>query len=331
MTECKEIAAPVARELLLAELKEDRLLRKTNKGNNEIYCFTSHQCPNLMQEVGRLRELTFRAAGGGTGKRVDIDEYDTGAMPYSQLIVWSPSERQILGGYRYIVCKEASKNENGELQLATNHMFHFSEKFKTEYLPYTLELGRSFVHPDYQSSNRKRGTKSIFILDNLWDGLGALFKVYPQMKYFFGKITMYPHYNNKARILLAYFFSKYFSDREQLVYPEEPMALNYDEEQCRRTFNGGFYKEDYKILSQEIRNLGENIPPLFNAYMNLSPSMKHFGTAINKRFGNVEETAILLTVADIYEAKKKRHLSSYIPNLKFKLPKNIFSKRVIRD
>lgn len=327
MSGCEKIAVPVAREILAEELSEDKLLRVTNKGNNEIYCFTDQECPNLMQEVGRLRELAFRSAGGGTGKPMDVDEYDTGSVPYQQLIVWSPSDQQILGGYRYIVCKDAERKESGELKLATNHMFHFSEQFKNEYLPYTLELGRSFVHPDYQSSNRRIAAKSIFILDNLWDGLGALFKVYPNMKYFFGKITMYPHYNNDARILLAYFFSKYFSDTEKLVYPEEPMPLSYDVAKCERLFNGGSYKEDYKILSQQIRNLGENIPPLFNAYMNLSPSMKHFGTAINKRFGDVEETAILLTIADIYEAKKKRHLSSYIPNLKFKLPKKIFAKR----
>lgn len=327
MIACKKIAAPVARDLILAELREDKLLRKTNKGNNEIYCFTAHECPNLMQEVGRLREFAFRSAGGGTGKPVDIDEYDTANTPYHQLIVWSPEEQQVLGGYRYIVCKDAEQSANGELKLATNHMFEFSEKFQREYLPYTIELGRSFVHPDYQSSSKKGATKSIFILDNLWDGLGALFQVYPYMRYFFGKITMYPHYNNDARILLAYFFSKYFTDEEKLVYPENPMPLNYDVSKYEELFNGSSYREDYKILSYEIRKLGESIPPLFNAYMNLSPSMKHFGTAINERFGDVEETAILLTVADIYETKKKRHLSSYIPNLKFRLPKSLFKKK----
>ncbi|PVX50975.1 acetyltransferase (GNAT) family protein [Balneicella halophila] len=327
MSENVQIVAPIARELLLSELTENNLLRRTNKCNNEIYCFTAHECPNLMKEVGRLREMAFRAAGGGTGKGMDIDEYDTAEIPYYQLVVWSPADKEILGGYRYIVCKDAEKKADGELKLATNHMFVFSDKFKKEYLPYTLELGRSFVHPDFQSSNKDKLAKSIFVLDNLWDGLGALFKVYPDMKYFFGKITMYPHYHNEARILLAHFFKKYFSDEERLVYPEEPMPLEYDREKYEDIFTGETYKENYKILSHEIRSLGEKIPPLFNAYMNLSPSMKHFGTAINKRFGNVQETAILLTIADIYEAKKKRHLSSYIPTLYFKLPKNIFSKK----
>ncbi|PID88958.1 MAG: hemolysin, partial [Bacteroidia bacterium] len=98
---------------------------------------------------------------------------------------------------------------------------------------------------------------------------------------------MYPHYNNEARILLAHFFSKYFKDNENLVFPDEPMPLSYDADKCEALFKGSSYKENYRILSQQIRRLGESIPPLFNAYMNLSPSMKHFGTAINKRFGDV--------------------------------------------
>ncbi len=327
MSSFKRIIDPVSRELLLAELTEDKLLRRTNKGGNEIYCFTAHECPNLMQEVGRLREFAFRSAGGGTGKSTDIDEYDTDKVPYHQLIVWSPTEQQILGGYRYILCKDARKNADEEFRLATHHMFVFTDNFKENYLPYAIELGRSFVHPEYQSANRKKSPKSIFILDNLWDGLGALVKVYPLVKYFFGKITMYPHYNTEARILLAYFFSKYFADYNKLVYPETPVPLKYDENKYHRIFKGASYKEDYKILSQEIRKLGENIPPLFNAYMNLSPSMKHFGTAINERFGGVEETAILVTVKDIYETKIKRHLASYIPNIKFKLNKVFFKKK----
>lgn len=327
MNKCVKIIDPVSKDLLLAELTEERLLRKANKGNNLVYVFTAKECPNLMLEVGRIRELAFRASGGGTGKEVDIDAYDIGETPYHQLIVWNQEVQEILGGYRYIKCKNIIDNEKQELDLATNHMFHFSEKFIREYLPYTLELGRSFIHPKYQASNsRNVGTRSIFVLDNLWDGLGALVLLYPEMKYLFGKITMYPHYNNEARKLLVYFFRKYFSDREKLVYPEEPMEVPYDKEKFDQIFIGSTYKEDYNILSRQIRSLGENIPPLFNAYMNLSPSMKHFGTAINHRFGNVEETAILLTVEDIYETKKKRHLGSFIPNLKFNLAKKFFNR-----
>ena len=154
----KEIIPPVSRELIEAELTADRFHRKTNKSDNEIYILTHHDSPNIMREIGRLRELTFRAAGGGVGEEVDIDHYDTtDEHPYKQLIVWDPSHREILGGYRYIHCAGLPRDKNGEVPLATSHLFHFSDQFIDEYLPFVIELGRSFVQPDYQSS--KAGQK----------------------------------------------------------------------------------------------------------------------------------------------------------------------------
>jgi hypothetical protein len=306
----KDIIVPVPKAALLAELTPDRLMRKTNKGDNEIYIITYQNSPNVMREIGRVRELTFRDAGGGMGEEVDIDEYDTCAQPYKQLIVWDPQALEIIGGYRYILCNNLPVDENGIVQLATTHLFNFSEKFIKEYLPYTLELGRSFVQPHYQSS--KAGAKALFALDNLWDGLGALIVDNPEIKYFFGKVTMYTHFHTQARNLIQYFFQKYFNDTENLVTPIIPMDLGIDIKEMELVFNGGSYKEDYKILSQKVREFGENIPPLINSYMNLSPSMKTFGTVINDHFGNVEETGIILTISDIYEAKKDRHIETYL-------------------
>ena len=306
----KDIIAPVPKAALLAELTPDKLMRKTNKGDNEIYIITYQDSPNVMREIGRVREITFRDAGGGMGEDVDIDEYDTCADPYKQLIVWDPQALEIIGGYRYILCNDLPVDENGVVQLATTHLFNFSEKFIKEYLPYTLELGRSFVQPHYQSS--KAGAKALFALDNLWDGLGALIVDHPEIKYFFGKVTMYTHYQLKARNLIMYFFMKYFKDNEDLVTPIHPLDLGIDMNEMEKVFNGGSYKEDYKILSLKVREFGENIPPLINSYMNLSPSMKTFGTVINDHFGNVEETAIILTISDIYEAKTDRHIETYV-------------------
>lgn len=308
----KDIVAPLPTEVLLAELTAEKFLRKTNKGANEIYVITYHDSPNLMHEIGRLREITFRDAGGGTGKETDIDQYDTKENPYKQLIVWDPDAQKILGGYRYILCSELPADENGDVILATSRLFHFSKEFRKDYLPYTLELGRSFVQPEYQSS--KAGAKALFALDNLWDGLGALIVDHPEMKYFFGKVTMYSHFHIEARNLIQYFFLKYFRDHDQLVYPKKPMELNMDTETLEEIFNSGSYQEDYKILAQQVREHGENIPPLINAYMNLSPSMKTFGTVLNDHFGEVEETGIILTIKDIYEAKTDRHIETYIKN-----------------
>jgi hypothetical protein len=306
----EELLTPVLREVIKAELTTERFLRKTNKGGNEIYVITHHDSPAIMQEIGRLRELSFRDAGGGTGKPVDIDELDISENPYSQLIVWDPDAEEILGGYRYMLCSEAPRDADGKIVLATTHLFHFSERFCKEYIPYTLELGRSFVQPDYQSS--KTGAKALFALDNLWDGLGALTVDHPEIKYFFGKVTMYTHFHTEARNLIQYFFMKYFRDQENLVYPKKTVDFEIEMDKMAEIFVGGDYKEDYKILSQSVRQYGENIPPLFNAYMNLSPSMKTFGTVINDTFGDVLETGIILTVSDLYAAKVGRHIETYL-------------------
>jgi hypothetical protein len=306
----KNIITPLPKEAICAELTPDKLMRKTNKGGNEIYIITHHDSPSIMHEIGRLREITFRDAGGGTGKDTDIDAYDTAEVPYKQLIVWDPDAKEILGGYRYILGTEAPRDENGEVLMATSRLFHLSKEFVDNYLPHTLELGRSFVQPAYQSS--KAGAKALFALDNLWDGLGALTVDHPEMKYFFGKVTMYSHFHNEARNLIQYFFKKYFRDKENLVYPKKPVEFDYDPEEMQKVFTGKEYKEDYKILIHNVRQYGENVPPLINAYMNLSPSMKTFGTAVNEKFGEVLETGIILTINDIYEVKKDRHIETYV-------------------
>ena len=308
----KALIPPVPTDLLEAELTKEIFVRKTNKGDNRIYDFSAHEAPNLLREVGRLRELSFRSAGGGTGKELDLDDYDTSEVPYRQLIVWDPSEKEILGGYRYIMGNKVKKNAKGEIEIATAKMFHFSETFINDYLPYTIELGRSFVQPNYQSS--KMGAKSLFALDNLWDGLGSLMVNHPFMKYFFGKVTMYTQSNQEARYLIRSFMGLYFRDKNKLVYPKNPVESTIPDEVVKALFSGQSYTDDYKILSKKVRELGENIPPLINAYMNLSPSMKSFGTAVNDGFGDVEETGIIITIKELYEAKINRHVNSYNPN-----------------
>jgi len=304
------IIPPVDKELLKRELTSERQLRMTNKSNNEIYVITAHDAPNVMREIGRLREVAFREAGGGTGKETDIDEFDTCENCYKQLIVWNPEAEEIIGGYRYLLGSEWELDDKGQPKLATSHMFHFSEKFIREYMPQTIELGRSFVSVPYQSS--RMGAKSLFALDNLWDGLGALTVIKPNVKYFFGKMTMYPSYVRKGRDMILYFLQKHFDDKENLIIPMKPLKIETNEEELKQLFSGKSFKEDYRILNREIRNLGFNIPPLVNAYMSLSPTMKLFGTAINYGFGDVEETGILIAVDEILEEKRVRHIDSFI-------------------
>ena len=304
------IIQPIPKEILKSELTQERQLRMTNKSSNEIYIVTAHNAPNVMLEIGRLRELAFREAGGGTGKEADIDEFDTCENCYKQLIVWNPEAEEIIGGYRYLEGTKWEMDANGQPILATSHMFRFSEKFLKEYMPYTIELGRSFVSLPYQSS--RMGAKSLFALDNLWDGLGALTVVMPNVKYFFGKMTMYPSYIREGRDMILYFLKKYFGDKESLVVPMKPLKIETPEQELAALFSGNDFKEDYRILNREIRALGFNIPPLVNAYMSLSPTMKLFGTAINYGFGDVEETGILIAMDEILEEKRVRHIDSFI-------------------
>jgi hypothetical protein len=306
----QEIIQPIAKEILKSELTPDRQLRMTNKSHNEIYVITAHNAPNVMKEIGRLREIAFREAGGGTGKDMDIDEFDTCDNCYKQLIVWNPEAEEIIGGYRYLLGTDWDYDEKGQPILATSHMFHFSERFIKEYAPWTIELGRSFVSLPYQSS--RMGAKSLFALDNLWDGLGALTVIKPNVKYFFGKMTMYPSYIRKGRDMILYFLKKYFDDKEKLIIPMKPLEMDTDPKELENLFSGKSFKEDYKVLNGEIRKLGYNIPPLVNAYMSLSPTMKLFGTAINYGFGDVEETGILIAVDEILEEKRVRHIDSFI-------------------
>ena len=302
--------APVSLDLIKAELTPSKKLRDTNKGSNEIYVVNHFDSPNIMLEIGRLREEAFRDSGGGSGLAVDIDEFDTMENPYQQLIVWDPDAERILGGYRFILGGDIKLNENGQPHLATSHMFHFSDKFIKEYLPYTIELGRSFVSPEYQSS--KAGAKAIFALDNLWDGLGALAIQRPNMKYFFGKMTMYPEYNREARDLIQYFLFKHFEDKEKLVVPVEPLKIETPVSYMESVLTEKEFKEDYKLLNAEVRRLGVNIPPLVNAYMNLSPTMKMFGGGVNHEFSEAEETCILISFDEIYESKVSRHIDSFL-------------------
>ena len=306
----KDIIPPVDRTLLLAELTKERFVRDTNYGSNEIYVVTQHNAPNVLREIGRLREVSFRASGGGTGLDCDLDAFDTDKVCYQQLVVWNAADKEIVGGYRFMLIRDAEKDEKGIPKLSTSHYFKFSDKFVNEYAPYTIELGRSFVQPLYQPSAGNR--KGLFSLDNLWDGLAAVSVDNPDMKYFFGKMTMYKDFNREARDMLMYFLELYFPDTEKLAIPFHPLPYETDLTEFKTLFTKGMpYKEAHSILNKCVRNLGENIPPLFNSYMNISPTMKTFGAADNHDFGDVEETGILVTIADMYPAKTERHIASY--------------------
>ena len=305
----KDIIAPVPVEAIMDELTQEKFFRKTNNGGNEIYVLTAHESPNIMREIGRLREISFRDSGGGTGLDCDIDVFDTREENFFyQLIVWNPVDRAIVGGYRFLLCDHLPTDADGQVDTPTSELFHYSERFVKEYLPNTIELGRSFVQPNYQPS--KSLSKGLYSLDNLWDGLGSLIDLYPEAKYYFGKVTMYPSLERTSRDLILFFIQKHFPDKDNLVTvrPELNLPILADTEWLESVFNADNYRDNYKILVKQVRDRGAAVPPLVNAYMNLSPTLRSFGTALNPGFGEVEETGILLTISDMFEEKVKRHL-----------------------
>ena len=308
----QQIIDPVKTELIEQELTPERWLRRTNKANNEIYVVDAHCAPHTMREIGRLREISFRASGGGTGKDCDIDEFDTMPSPCKQLLVWNPETREIIGAYRFLLGHDMTFTADGTPHIAMAHMFHFSDTFLNEYLPVSIELGRSFVRPEYQST--RAGVNAIFALDNLWDGLGALTVKYPQIKYLFGKMTMYPTYPLPCRDLLLRFLKIYFPDPDRFIWPIEPVEPKTEPEILENFFNGHDFKQDYNKLNAFVRNNNINIPPLVNAYMGLSPTMRMVGTAVNHEFGDVEETGIFFKIDEIADNKKSRHIETYNPH-----------------
>ena len=299
------IIAPISKEVIKQELNQERFIRTTRKGGNEIYSVNIHNAPNTLQEIGRLREVTFRESGGGTGLPFDLDEFDTNEICYEQLIVWSPEDEEIIGGYRYILCKNAIQADG--IHLSTSHYFEFSDAFVQNYLSLTIELGRSWVQPNFQPAVNPR--KGLFALDNIWDGLGAIILTNPSMKYFFGKVTMYPTYDLESRDFLLHFMHHYFPDTQNLMKPFHPLSQDYDCAFIEEQLNSLPFKDGFKVLNSYVRARNENVPPLVNIYMHLSPTMKTFGTAVNNEFGDVEETGILVTISDIYEEKKERHIT----------------------
>lgn len=305
----EKIIDPVDVAQLKAELTPDKKLRDTNKGGNELYVVSWHDSPSVVREIGRLREVAFREAGGSSGLSMDLDRFDTMEVPYSQLVVWDPDAEAILGGYRFILGPDVRLREDGQPDLATSHMFRFSKEFIEDYLPHTMELGRSFVAPEYQSS--KAGTKALFAMDNLWDGLAAIALLHPRIFYYFGKMTMYPSFDQTARDLILHFLWKHFPDPEELVRPLKPVLPKEDPRLMDLILKDESFKDDYRNLKDAVRRLGTNIPPLVNSYMNASPTMKMLGTAVNEEFSNVEETAIMVCFNEMYDEKLTRHVDSF--------------------
>jgi len=309
LKEAAPLIEPVPRELLRQELTTDCLVRSTRIGSNEVYIFTALNAPNLMQEVGRLRELTFRDAGAGFGTAVDIDHFDTDSYPCKQLIVWDPLAEEIIGGYRFNTFHQFTASSLKDIPLANKLLYNFSATFTAEYLPYLVELTHAFIQPKYQV--KYAGRKAAFSLDNIWDWLGALVLKYSFIKYFFGRITFFADYDPKVRDLAFYFFAKHLQGEQALIQAKEPFALSTVIAELERVIDGRSVEEDYKKLYKAAKNHGTLIPPLVKSYFNVSGTLRVFAPVFDSYFASSYAAAILVTIADVYPAFVKRYITPY--------------------
>lgn len=325
----KNIIEPIDREILKSELTPAKFLRPTNKSGNQIYIITAHNSPNVMLEIGRLRELSFRAGGGGTGEEIDTDKYDYMENPYKQLIVWDPDAEEIVGGYRFLPGSDVKLDENGQPKFVMSHLFLFNEKFIKEYMPYTIELGRAFVQPDYQTT--KMGMKSLFALDNLWDGLGALIHSVKGSKYFIGKVTIYKDFPKRSRELIYAYMDKHFPDNDGLIIPKKPIIISAATKKLAESIlTEAKPADDYKLLIKGVRHQGENVPAMFNAYIGLTDTMRFFGTILDHDFGSVYETGIMVTMDDLLETKRQRYIQPYVEYLRKLMEERAAARKLLR-
>ncbi len=303
----EQIIDPVPVELLKQELNEKTFLRKTSKAGNEVYVVNYENAPNVLREVGRLREITFRAVGSGSGTACDIDHFDIEDKACYQLIVWNPDADEIIGGYRFTRLKDASFREDGQPYINTAKLFNISPAFVRDYFPYSLEMARAWVQPKYQT--REMGVKSLFALDNIWDGIGGLIAKDPSVKYLMGKVSMFATSPRPSLEAMIYFLEKFCGDKENLITGINPELVSEQRKaELDEMFCGETLQENYKILNNYVTGLGDKVPPLIHLYLNLSSSMKTFGTVMDPDFGEEFDTAMIISVADIYPEKYKRYI-----------------------
>lgn len=294
----KAIAHPEDRRALKKELKTSQLLGST-KDNKKIYLYdSSNNNSILLNEIGRLRELSFRKVGEGINKKRDIDKYD---RYYKHIVLWDEESLEVVGAYRIGECKQIVEEKSSDA-LYTSTLFTFNENF-LPYLDESIELGRSFVQPKYWGSRA---------LDYLWYGIGAYLSSNPQIKYLYGPVSLSASYSKIAKDTLLYFFDKNFQDKENLVSAKIPYNFTSDKTHMQTMnyeFNSPDYKENFKSLKKSLSMMDSNVPTLYKQYSDIAENsgVKFCAYNIDPDFSNCVDSFIIVEIDKIKESHKKRY------------------------
>ena len=294
----KCIAHPEDRRILRRELKQSQMLGETKDGK-QIYLFDSFRDSAVMKELGRLREISFRKVGEGSGEKRDLDKYD---HYYRHIILWDEEELEIVGAYRIAEANRIIENE-GLKALYCSSLFSLSEGL-TPKLEQGIELGRSFVQPKYW------GKRS---LDYLWFGIGAYLRHHPKVRYMFGPVSLSNSYPQAAKDLIVHFYSHYYSSAHPLARANAPYILNPSEkQQMYELFAGDNLQEDFLILREQLDHLGVTVPTLYKQYTELCEpgGIEFLDFSVDADFGYCIDGLILVDIDKVKARKRERYITA---------------------
>jgi putative hemolysin len=294
----KTVVHPVDRRILKRELRNTRLLNITPDGKL-IYLVRHDEAPNLMRELARMREVTFRRVGEGTRREIDLDAYD---RTYQHLVLWDNEDLEIVGSYRIGVCPDLLRTGSVNA-LYTSSCFSLSPAFST-YLPHAIELGRSFVQQRYWNSNA---------LEYLWHGLGAYVIDNPHIRYLFGAVSLSVEYPREAQEMIVHFYRKWFGAEPGIVTGRAPLTLQAERRaQLNALFSSTDYNAEFRLLKNWLKERGLSFPTLYRQYTDLCEAggVKFFDFSVDRDFNNCIDGFILVDLNLLKSSKRERYLSN---------------------
>ncbi len=301
--EYEPLAHPENRWNLQKEITQCEKLGVTNDGKI-IYLYRYVPNSSVMRELGRLRELTFRRVKEGTGKRRDIDPYDS---YYDHVILWDCNELEIAGAYRMVRSREAMLNGTQTPRLYTQTLFDFNQSFN-QYIENGLELGRSFVQPRYW------GKRSV---DYLWQGIGAYLNKYAEIRYLFGPVSISQDYSAAAQQAIVRFYSLYFgaTSASGTVTPKTPYVLAEKQLDSPLFLQGNNYRIDFCHLKQYLKELGVTVPTLYKQYSELCEvgGAQFIDFNIDPDFADCIDGFLLVELKRIKQEKRLRYIEAHNP------------------
>lgn len=294
----KNVIHPVSARQLRSQIYNNDFIGQTTDGK-KIFLVEYEKSKDIIREIARLRELTFRKVGEGTGTKKDSDKFD---KYYKHIVLWDDNQLEIVGSYRLADGKSVLTKFNSD-GFYTSTLFKFNESF-VPLLFSAVELGRSFVQSKYWNS---------LALDYLWQGIGKYLSVNPHIRYLFGPVSLSNNYSTEAKELIVYFFSKWFPPKRNFITPLNPFELSKSSvEKLNKIFNSDDYQKELVLLKNMLNNYGFTIPVLYKQYADLClpGGVQFLGFNIDLNFSNCIDALILVDLQYLKENKKRRYLNT---------------------